>query len=589
MKKFSLAVAAVLAGSAAYAQSAVDAYRLSQPDMKGTARYMGMAGAFGALGGDLSVLSHNPGGIGVYRSSEVGFTLDLDLQNSNSNSNGLGLSVDQTKFLLNNIGFVYTFRTGSEACPNVNIGFTYNKNASFNRRYRGAIGLNNSLSNYIAAMTTQDGYAEGQLLGDEYNNYDPYNPTDPSDAAPWLSILGYDGYLMSQSPAGSTNYVGQWTDGMVDPVTGKKDKTEGTGYFDVQESGGIDSYNIALGGNISNVLYWGMDFDITHINYNLTPQWTEELYNARVGDDRGVIQKMDALWTLGNYYNCSGTGFNYKLGFILKPIHQFRLGFAFETPTWYRLTETFYGDITANYSGFNQQIYVETNGGYDGYNDVNFRTPWKINASAAAILFDRLIISAEYEWTQYKGMKYSAPTYASDYWYDDPWDYPWSQWYAPSATRAGSFDYISSNDPYHWSNEDVKEYYCNTNTLRLGAELNVLPNLSVRAGYSFVSSPVQSKAKEAMVYTSGTIPNYRFDNTTNYVTCGLGFKIESFYINLAYVYKHMDSEYHAFSPYYPLKDSNYPLKDSNIPYVPTQKSSLSLNNSQIVLSAGFKF
>ena len=48
-----------------YAQSAIDAYRFSQPDLRGTARFMGMGGAFGALGGDLSTLSQNPAGIGV--------------------------------------------------------------------------------------------------------------------------------------------------------------------------------------------------------------------------------------------------------------------------------------------------------------------------------------------------------------------------------------------------------------------------------------------------------------------------------------------------------------------------------------------
>ena len=567
MKKFIIAFAAALTGSAAYAQSAIDAYRLSQPDMKGTARYMGMAGAFGALGGDLSVLSHNPGGIGVYRSSDIGFTLDLDLQSSESNSQGYKIGVDQTKFLLNNIGFVWTLKLGSNTCPNINIGFTYNKNASFNRRYRGAIGLNNSLSNYIAAVTTQENYEEGQLIGDKYNNWDPYNPTDPNDAASWLSILGYNSYLTSiggYDKAGNPYYVGQWGS-----------ETRGTGYFDVIESGGIDSYNIALGGNISNLVYWGMDFDITHINYKLTPQWTENLEKAIVGDDTGVLWEMPSYWSLNNYYNCYGTGFNYKLGFIVKPIPEFRIGFAFETPTWYSLTESFIGNVNADY--LNQP--VETNDGYLGYNDVSFRTPWKINASAAAVLFNRLILSAEYEWTQYKGMKYSSPSYyGGDYWDDDY--YPWDPWYSKSATRA--FDPYIGNDPYYYTNQDVKEYYRNTNTLRLGAELNVIPQLFVRAGYAFVSSPVQSKAKDATIYTAGTIPNYRFDNTTNYATLGLGFRIQHFYIDLAYVYKHMSSEYHAFSPF-------YPEPGSDIKYVPSQKSSLSLNNSQIVLSAGFRF
>ncbi|MDE5773632.1 MAG: hypothetical protein K2H86_04155, partial [Muribaculaceae bacterium] len=79
---FIFTLSALSMSGSALAQSAVDAYRIAQPDMKGTARFMSMGGAFGALGGDLSTLSQNPAGIGVYRNSEVGFTLDLDCQNS---------------------------------------------------------------------------------------------------------------------------------------------------------------------------------------------------------------------------------------------------------------------------------------------------------------------------------------------------------------------------------------------------------------------------------------------------------------------------------------------------------------------------
>lgn len=579
MKKLMITGAAVLFASSAFAQSAIDAYRLSQPDLKGTARYMSMAGAFGALGGDLSTISHNPGGIGVYRNSDVGFTLDLDCQNAESNSNGIKTSIDQTKFLLNNIGFVWTLKLPSSSCPNLNFGFTYNKTASFNRRYRGAINLTNSFSNYVAALTTMGGYVEGQLLGDEYNNYDPYNPTDPNDAAPWMSILGYDGYLFSQAGTlsdGAPNYVGQWGG-----------NTSGTGYFDVQESGGIDSYNIAFGGNISNIVFWGMDFDIAHINYSLTPQWTENLQNARVGDDNGQFNLMSSLWSLNNYYNCSGTGFNYKLGFIVKPIQEIRLGFAFQTPTWYSLTETFSADLNYIYNQTDSGS-VSTNDGWPGYNNVNFKSPWKINASAAAVLFNRLIVSAEYEWTQFKKMKYSSPSYyGGGYdWYPGDWYpddyYPWYDWYY--STRATDYDPFISSDPHYYTNQDITEIYSNTNTLRLGAEFRILPQLSARVGYSFVSSPVNSKVKNSMITTAGTIPNYRFDNTTNYVTCGLGFRIKSFYVDLAYVYKHMDSEYHAYSP---LRLSGNSMQEQL--NIASPVSSLSLNNSQVVLSAGFKF
>ena len=60
-----------------FAQGSMNAYNYSRTDIKGTARYMGMGGAFGALGGDISTLSQNPAGIGVYRSNEIVTTLGI--------------------------------------------------------------------------------------------------------------------------------------------------------------------------------------------------------------------------------------------------------------------------------------------------------------------------------------------------------------------------------------------------------------------------------------------------------------------------------------------------------------------------------
>lgn len=579
MKKIFLLAASVLSFATAFSQSAIDAYRLSQPDMKGTARFMSMGGAFTALGGDLSTISQNPAGIGVYRNSEVGFTLDLDMQHSTSESGEIhSPAINQTKFLLNNIGFVWTLKLPSQSCPNINFGFTYNKSASFNRRYAGAIGLTGqtqSLSNLIANVSTLNGYSIDMLAGGD--DTDPYNPTAGSYGADWLSILGYNSYLIS--PTGSNSYMGQWQNG----------STTGFGRYNVIEKGGVDSYNLALGGNISNVVFWGMDFDITHINYSLTPEWNEVLNNAYVGDDVGNIDVLPANWTLSNYYNCSGTGFNYKLGVIVKPIQELRLGFAFHTPTWYNLTQQFSGTVDYSYGPYgesNNQYdngYAQTDGGYMSYNDVNFRTPWKITAGAAAVLFNRLIISADYEWAKYDGMKYSTPTYNN--WYDpwdNPWDDPWFPYYAKPKNAPGQSggQYIGANyyDDYYETNEDIKNTYRYTNTFRLGAEFRIIPELSLRAGYCHVSSPVRSEAKDSPVTTAGTIPNYRFDNETNYATCGLGFRFKNFYLDAAYVYKQMESEYHAYTSW-----------DNAYGYGSSPKSKLHLSNSQVILSAGFKF
>ena len=48
------------------AQTQYDAFRFSESELNGTARFVGMGGAMGALGADISVMSTNPAGIGLF-------------------------------------------------------------------------------------------------------------------------------------------------------------------------------------------------------------------------------------------------------------------------------------------------------------------------------------------------------------------------------------------------------------------------------------------------------------------------------------------------------------------------------------------
>lgn len=496
-----------------------------------------MAGSFGALGGDLSTLSQNPGGIGVYRTSELGFTMDLDLQNANAKALGSSISQDQTKFLLNNIGGVATFRLNSSSVPNINVGFTYNKAVSFNRAYNGSIPtLHNSMSNYIAGVTNSYGPSIEMMQSSQY--YSPY----ADSSVPWISILGYDSYLIS--PVGDANtpqWVGQWGN-----------DTYGSGRFAAVEKGSVDEYNIAIGGNISNVVYWGMDFGIFDFNYTAESRWTEALDNAWVSNPNDEIVKSRSDWNLYNYYHLSGSGFNYKLGFIVKPIQELRIGFAFHTPTWYSFDQTYYGEVNYAYDNGIKPNYASTNDGYDGYDSFNFRTPWHLIFSAAGVIGNDLILSANYEW---------EPTHAIHF--SDPYGYT-------------SFD---NDDPFYYTNMDAKDYFRSTNIFSIGAEYRVTPQFSVRAGYRYVSSPTKSEVAENKleVYTAGTRPQYELTDATNYVTAGLGYRYKKFYADLAYVYKHQKGSFHAYSP------------DPSSPDVPSPQADMTFNNSQIVLSLGFKF
>lgn len=562
----SLLSASVVAG---HAQSAIGAYSISQSDMKGTARYMGMAGAFGALGGDLSAISQNPGGIGVYRSSDVGFTLNLDVQNSNSQNEGRKYSLDQTKFLLNNFGAVLTLRLNSETCPNLNFGFTYNRGASFNRIYGGNINtLHTSMSNYIAGIANNAGVTEGDVAWTD--NINPYNPGYGYFTAPWITTLAYDAYVISpQETNNGTKWYGLWQDSM----NGRN--TSGSGSFLMQESGGKNDYNIVLGGNIANKLYWGMNFQITNLNYNLSTIWGESLQNAYYIDDFGTPQRENADWNYNGSYSLSGTGFTYQLGFIFKPVQPLRLGFAFHTPTWYNLNEQFLGSM--NYHGEGDfSANPITNDGIPGYNSYGFRTPWKIIASAAGVIGNNLIVSMDYEWANYGKMHYSETPYFSngyyDSWYDDYWGWPYG-------SRSSYTDYMGWEDYYGPENQQISTYYKSTNTFRIGVEFKPVSMFSIRAGYSYVSSPVEKNVKnnKTEVITANLFPSYRLDNSTNYFTVGLGYRYKHFYLDLAYVYKNISSEYHAFSP------------DPATPNIPSPQSKLSLENNQVVLSAGFRF
>ncbi len=571
MKKLCLYAATLAVPFIADAQSAIDGFRFSQPDMKGTARFMGMGGAFGALGGDLSSISTNPAGLGVYRRNEIGITMDIDIQNSTSESQGISNSQSQTKVLLNNVGGVASWDLANAVMPNINVAFTYNRAASFNRHYSGVIPtLSNSLTNYIAGVSNNEGVtvADVTTLFDRNNNvsFDPYNPNDGGYAAPWLSILGYDSYFIT--PTGDEdqpNWIGQWGA-----------TTSGSGAFDVVTTGGANEYNIAVGGNIANKVFWGVDFGIVDLDYTMTALWGENLQNAVVDNPEGT-ENSNANWSLKNSYIANGTGYNIKVGFIYRPIQELRLGVAFASPTWYSINENYIASTNFNYSADIpdiQQNNAVTNGGQWGLNSYNFRTPWKLTVSAAGVIGRNLIISADYEWHRFDKMRfYNGGGGYYDYGYDDGWDWPY---YAPAKNVTPA---RFNTDPWWATNADIADTYKSTSTVRLGAEYRITPRFSVRAGYSYVSSPVRTEAKDGsmLIYTSGTMPNYKMDNSTNYISCGLGYNFDHFYIDGAFVHKRMTSEYHAYTP------------DPANPQIPSPTSKLNFANNQIVLSAGCRF
>lgn len=108
----------------------------SSEDQLGTARFMGMSGAFGALGNDMTAIETNPAGVAVYSGSE--FTSSLAYRDSKINSSFYGTSVNNTDdyFRFSQIGGVATWDTfGNPDIFKFAMGFNYSVIKDYSNNY----------------------------------------------------------------------------------------------------------------------------------------------------------------------------------------------------------------------------------------------------------------------------------------------------------------------------------------------------------------------------------------------------------------------------------------------------------------------
>lgn len=533
MKKVVFAALALAAPVAMIAQSATDIYDLNQSDIRGTARFMSMGGAFTALGGDLSTLTQNPAGIGVYRRSEIGVTLDISPRSTSALTNGYKMKMSSTPVSCNNFGYVGSVRLGGDM-ETFSWGASYNRVANFNRKFAARYGsLGTSLSNYIADYTTASGvFAQDMEFGTGSNRYDPYYDSNID----WLSILAYNSYMIE--PNGSnTAYRGLFQNG-----------TTGNGYSEVHENGYIDEYAIDFGGNVKDVVMWGIGFGITDLKLNRTTFYSESLDNAAVINANGYTSTGTADFDLTNYRSINGTGFNLKVGLIFKPINELRIGVAFHTPTWYTLTNSAYAETAYSYTapvnGKDETVFGDDYTG-DAYYNFRMTSPWKFMVGAAAVLGSSAIVSADYEYQAYNKMR--------------------------SSYQSGFGDYTSDE----WVNADIEDYYKAANIFRVGLEYRVTPSFSVRAGYNYTSSTASTYAENGgEIITAGTDPSFTLNRGANAVSIGLGYRYKAFYIDGCYVYRSKKSTYKAFTDFGAFQSPS---------------ANLTENTNSIVFSAGFKF
>ncbi len=381
MKRLTLIIAAAfLTITGAYAQNVDDALRYSQIFYTGTARFMSMGGAFTALGGDMSTLSQNPAGLGVFRSSEI--SLSPQLFHSRTSANFNGISDDYLyNFNLGQAGIVSNVISGNgtSGLVSLNIGYSFNKtnNLHSSARIQGK-NTTSSMADYWADAS----------YGTTY--------TDLTGAAG----IVYDAWIM-------------------DTITGTGAKTFGTvfsNYGDnassdygqnvrrlISNEGYIGEHAFSIGGNYSNKIFFGATLGISRLRY--TGHY-EHLEKADYFLDSDFSD-----FTYVEHFENTGTGVSLKIGTIIKPTDEIRIGFAFHSPTLYRINERFYDNITSNFSDGGHYEFENNEVAYN----YALTTPFRALAGVAYQFKKIALLSVDYEFVDYSTIRFSETGDNYDY------------------------------------------------------------------------------------------------------------------------------------------------------------------------------
>ena len=350
------------------AQNELDALRYSQTFISGTTKSMSMAGAMGSVGGDFSVLSINPAGIGLYRASEFSFSTYMYSNSTSSDFLGNLYTDDVYDFKVGNIGLVLNKSKGRESgWISTSFGFGYNQTNNFNQDiFMKAINNENSyLDNFVY-------YANNSV------SLDPLY----EQLADEVTFLPFD-----------TINNEYWND------------IENAGYGQTQQReissrGTMGEYLFSFGANYNHRLYLGVSLGINRISYDQTIIHTES-------DTDDLIDYFEAF-KLDEYLTTRGTGYSMKFGVIGRPLDFIRIGASFHLPSFYYMDEEFEnvmtGYIDADYSVSSPQT------AYSGLWEYQYRlrTPAKTVLSAAFTIGKLGMISMDYEFIDYRNSSFEA-------------------------------------------------------------------------------------------------------------------------------------------------------------------------------------
>lgn len=412
-----------------FAQSDEDALRFSQYNVGGTARFLGVAGAFGALGADFGSLSFNPAGIGLYRSSEMSFSPSVSWTNSTTNFQNILHDASTSQFNVSNFGVVFSSDLTRKQTDNkwkrLNFGFGANRTNDFNRStyYRGFNEDNSLIDYYLEELNSNGGIPPSQI----------------TSTFPFSSALAWESYLVNPDASDSNFYSSVIPNGQVE-----QDML-------IQEDGSATEYVFTIGSNYDDRLFMGATFGMPSLHYTYSSSYIETDVNNSISNFSN-FQLYDNLSTYG-------IGFNGKFGIAYRVNDWIRFGGAFHSPTIFYMHDDYNSYINAKLDTTQGASYSTPYGAYD----YALVTPWKVMASMAVFFKQYGFISIDYEYMDYGTMHYNF------------------NHYAPASELAVEASL----------NQSINQKYGSVSNIRVGGEL-AYDIFRFRAGFGYYMSPFRA-------------------------------------------------------------------------------------------------
>lgn len=477
---------------------------LSQREAVGTARSMGMGGAFTSLGADMASFGYNPAGFGMYQRDEISASLGLGITNA-KNYNAYNTSDNNSvRFDVNNIGASFKVYEGTGKLVAVNFAFGYNKTADYNydMSYAGPATVS-SLADAFADIANANGLtinADNKIADDRgYYDYD-MNPYF------WGAVMGYKAGLINKGTNG-------WYPDEIAPGA------QMSQYTNLRSRGSAGEFSFAFGFNINNIVYLGASLDVQSISREQTIYYEEYIgyEGARPNGTEYPYQLQD--FRFAQSMNLNGSGVGAKFGIVVRPVEALRIGFAVHTPTYYSVAYRYSASLSSKAlsAGNNPYGWEVINGSVyanestpilqdGGDNRWCFTTPTRLLAGVSYAINRYAIISVDYQYDAYRALKWN---------------------YTPVDTG--------------YTNDVFRNNVKGTHTVRAGVEAKPLPWLALRVGGGYRTKLLRDNYD--FVAFSEPVADRLW-----YASAGLGFRLsEVTSIDLAYQYRNTRySDYYSF-------------------------------------------